>query len=269
MNHTLVHKNNLIESAKKYQFLTGYSLKMLGVALMVIDHIHQMFGVFGIPHWVNIPGRACLPIFLFMASEGFHYTRSRKKYLLRLLVAFWFMGAGNMLLTYLFPIDDIQLINNVFGTMLLSVFYMWMIDILKNGAKQKKIPTILFALGGMTLPLLSYLVFLWAFSGDSLIVMRLVLLFMPTIFTVEGGFASVLLAVSFYLLRNHRLLQMIPLILVSILAFFGGGYQWLMCIAIVPILLYNGKPGKKSKNFFYIFYPAHIYLFYIISYFFH
>ena len=37
-------------------------------------------------------------------------------------------------------------------------------------------------------------------------------------------------------------------------------------LALIPITLYNGKPGKyKLKYFFYIFYPAHLVLLYAID----
>jgi hypothetical protein len=47
----------------------------------------------------------------------------------------------------------------------------------------------------------------------------------------------------------------------------SGGAQWLMVFALIPIVLYNGRRGKGSKYFFYIFYPAHIYALYIIAWF--
>jgi hypothetical protein len=39
----------------------------------------------------------------------------------------------------------------------------------------------------------------------------------------------------------------------------------MMLFAAIPILMYNGKRGKGSKYFFYVFYPAHIYILYAVA----
>ena len=45
----------------------------------------------------------------------------------------------------------------------------------------------------------------------------------------------------------------------------GDMVQSLMALAAIPMALYNGERGKGMKNFFYIFYPAHIGLLYCIA----
>ena len=36
-------------------------------------------------------------------------------------------------------------------------------------------------------------------------------------------------------------------------------------LAAVPVALYNGKRGMKMKYFFYVFYPLHLFLLYVVS----
>ena len=43
------------------------------------------------------------------------------------------------------------------------------------------------------------------------------------------------------------------------------GVQWMMVFAAIPMYFYNGERGSGNKNFFYIFYPAHIYLLWILA----
>ncbi|WP_376716330.1 TraX family protein [Vagococcus carniphilus] len=48
-------------------------------------------------------------------------------------------------------------------------------------------------------------------------------------------------------------------------AAFTLNTQWMMVFSVIPILLYNGEKGRGMRSFFYIFYPAHIWLLYIIA----
>lgn len=43
-------------------------------------------------------------------------------------------------------------------------------------------------------------------------------------------------------------------------------YLWMVIFALPFILLYNGKKGKGYKYLFYLFYPLHIYILYIVRY---
>ena len=98
-------------------------------------------------------------------------------------------------------------------------------------------------------------------------VFAIVMLMIPNLFTVEGGIFMVLLGLIFYIFRTNRKVQFLVLIILSFLAFYTNrtGVQWMMVFAIIPLYFYNGEKGRGDKNFFYIFYPVHIYVLYIVA----
>jgi len=48
-------------------------------------------------------------------------------------------------------------------------------------------------------------------------------------------------------------------------SFLFQNYQWMLIFALLFILFYNHKEGKKHKYFFYVFYPAHIVILFTIG----
>ena len=98
-------------------------------------------------------------------------------------------------------------------------------------------------------------------------VFAIVMLMIPNLFTVEGGIFMVLLGLIFYIFRTNRKIQFLVLIILSFLAFYTNrtGVQWMMVFAIIQLYFYNGEKGRGDKNFFYIFYPVHIYILYIVA----
>lgn len=48
--------------------MTGYTLKLIGIMLMLMDHIHYMFPQ--LPLLMTQLGRLCAPIFIFMTANG-------------------------------------------------------------------------------------------------------------------------------------------------------------------------------------------------------
>jgi hypothetical protein len=254
-----------------WRVLSGTGVKIAGIILMTIDHVYQMFAAQGAPDWLGWAGRPVAVMFLFLCAEGFLYTRSRKRYTLQLLAGFLFMSAMNHILSVFMPMEHISLINNIFGTLFLAVWYMWMIDRVIGGFREKSPAKILLAAGGIVLPLIVSLAAFLALQGKNRAV-TLILLFIPNPLLAEGGFVLVFMGAAFYLLRKYRLAQAALVLAVGALAWYFSkdSVQWFMVFAIIPIILYNGKRGKAQKGgkyFFYVFYPAHIYLLYCAAWF--
>ena len=250
-----------------WQILTGFTLKLLGMGLMVLDHVHEFFLMFGAPEWFTMVGRMVIPIFLFMTAEGFHYTSNRYKYLRRLLVGFWIMSIGSFALNQVWDFEDMALINNIFGTIFLVIFFDWAIDLLKGAVKERNGRGIAGAIGLLVVPFALGAIVITALMNWG-VVGRVLYLFIPNILATEGSFWAVAMGVCFYLLRPYgRLVQMIPLVFFSALNLVlrPDDVQWMMIFAIIPIMLYNGKPGRKEKWLFYIFYPVHIWVLFVIS----
>jgi hypothetical protein len=235
---------------------------------MTLDHLHQMFIDRGAPDWLGWFGRPVAAMFLFLCAEGFFYTRSKKRYMLQLLGGFLFMSVMNRLLSTVMPLEHVILINNIFGTLFMAAFYMWMADCIRDGFKEKKPAKILSALGGCLLPLALSIAMLLALRAGNWTA-TLVLSFIPNLLSVEGGFILIFMGLFFYLLRKYRPAQAALILAIGALSWYGsldnpgaGDFQWLMVFAVIPLLLYNGKRGRGGKYFFYVYYPAHIYLLY-------
>ncbi|MEG1942513.1 MAG: TraX family protein, partial [Angelakisella sp.] len=64
--------------------MTSFTLKIIAIAAMLIDHIGYMF----FPDMIifRLIGRIAFPIFAFFVAEGIRFTHDRKKYLTRLLL---------------------------------------------------------------------------------------------------------------------------------------------------------------------------------------
>lgn len=61
--------------------MSSFYLKMLALALMVIDHVAQFIP--GMPVWMHWIGRLAAPVFIFCSIWSFSYTKDLKKYFLR------------------------------------------------------------------------------------------------------------------------------------------------------------------------------------------
>ncbi|GEP24917.1 TraX family protein [Lentilactobacillus diolivorans] len=260
----------LIEKVKK-KGLTNFDIKVLGIVLMFIDHVHEMFATAGVPTWVDMFGRPVATIFMFLSVEGFTHTHNQKRYLFRLLIGFWVMGIGNLIVSHLFGGTDVFLANNIFCDLFLGVLTMYGIQTISSGLKRHQFLEILTGVLVIALPLIFSALLMEIMQGSLSAYLSYFMLGIPMPLTAENSFFLYLGPVM-YLLRRHRGWQMIGIACAALIStgfnftgLFTANTQWLMVLAVLPLSVYNGQLGKSMKGFFYGFYPIHIWGLYILA----
>lgn len=228
-------KNGLL--SEKMKILSGSSLKLIAVITMLIDHIGAFMLVDYEPalkiyfyigenpisiYWsMRYIGRISFPIFAFLLTEGFAYTKSRKKYGLSLLL-FAFLSE----LPYnLINADTWHYKNqNIFFTLFLGYLGMCAIEYFSDNIKKQTV---------------------------SLVILFLISIFLNADYgTVGFGFIILI-----YALRDKKLLQAIigsslmPYTYITGIAFipinlYNGKRGFIN--------------GIISKYAFYYFYPVHL-----------
>ena len=222
--------------------LTNNQLKIIAMISMLIDHI----GIYLFPKILifRIIGRLAFPIFAYMIAEGCFYTKNRIKYLLHLLI----LGLGWQLV-YFFFMNSLYM--GILITFSLSIILIYIIDYFLK--KKTVVSFILMILTTSTIIYITYF---------------LPLNFNKYSFTFDYGVLGVFLPVIIYFLK-HRLFKIITLIIFMILLsfYYNESLFFYSLLAIPLLILYNGKRGKYNlKYMFYIFYPLHLVLIYLIGY---
>ena len=212
---------------KSSGFLNNFTLKMIAVITMVIDHVGYV--IFPQVQILRAIGRISFPIFCFLIVEGFFHTRSHLNYLIRLSI-FALISEIPFDLAFHQTLFDWQH-QNVFITLALGLFAIFCIEEINN----RKIYII---------PLI--LIFLIAVCSNC-----------------DYGLGGVLLICVFYLTRENAGLRF--LLCGLILYVFFNSFELYGLLALIPISLYNGKKGPATRLFFYWFYPAHLLLLFAIK----
>lgn len=265
---------------------SGFSLKYLAAALMLLDHIHYMFSYTGrIPVFFSWLGRLAAPVFVFCIVEGFVHTHDRKRYFLRIYLlsilmglihfSFYNIGAGLVRADGFFPQ------NQMLSSLTLLIVVLQGICWCEEKHWMKGLAAILLTVG---LPF----VFAWLFQlfvgvsevGFGLNLLSFTVLPLHTAIA-DGGTMTLLTGAALYLFRKNRIRQAVAFVLLvsvhdvllpmlmmgdlSLGMLLWEAYEWMEIFAVIPMLCYNGMRGTGSKAFFYWFYPIHIYLLYALS----
>lgn len=255
--------------------LTGFQLKLVALAGMIVDHVNTHFGhQLGFPIWVSWVGRFVAPVFLYLLMEGFTHTSNRARYFKRLYVGALVMFTINLVNNvvtrqYYDPLtrefDAFLLLNgnNIFLTLTCFYIIFYLVEQIRiNSSNRWKyivflIPMLLITClteGGLYLLPLG-LVLAWFKQSKRAVVWTLAvtsLLFAVKAFINYFSFGYTYTDLYHYL---------------------GFDNQFMQVFAIPLILLYNGQRGGKGqpweKNLFYIIYPVHLVIIYILELFIH
>ena len=249
----------MTETNNKLRFLNGNVLKFIACASMLIDHM----GVILFPEYdiFRILGRIAFPIFAFMIAEGCRYTRNKLKHFLMIF------GLG-ILCQIVYIVSDYRSgisYMNILITFSFSIGTIYALQLLKAQMFSKKVKALpiigaALLLVGAVVSTYVFNVFIeldYGFTGAMLPVIASAFMFDPR---SEHKARK-------YLDKNifHVLCLAVGLVLLFIES--QNPVKHYALIALIPLLFYSGKRGKlNTKYFFYIFYPLHLGVLYIISY---
>ncbi|WP_312649575.1 TraX family protein [Proteiniclasticum sp.] len=211
-------------------------LKLIALVTMIIDHVGAIF--FPFEPWFRIIGRISFPIFCFLLVEGYFHTRDVRKYSLRLLI-FAFISEVPFDLAFSGRIESSH--QNIFFTLFLGLIAIHMLDVYFV----KK-------------PVLAMLGLIFA-------------MFFSEFLRSDYGILGILYMLTIFGLRKvaePKKYIVMAIIITLLNLFLSGGLQMYSVISIIFISYYNGKPGPKNellKYGFYLAYPAHLMILYLIS----
>ena len=222
-------------SIKKMRFIDGTVLKLIAMVTMIFDHVGD--SLFPEYTWMRIIGRIAMPIFAFCVAEGFGHTHDKLKYLTRMAifaviseVPFDLFGAGKAL--------DLSH-QNIMFTFALAIAGLILYEKLTLSGKKSGY-------------ILGYLVLILSCAA-------------ALILKTDYTFLGVLLVTIFFVLRKKDLLIRDGVALLSHLALRNMGIYLWGILGFIPIAFYNGERGKGMKYLFYVFYPAHLLLIFVIK----
>lgn len=203
---------------------------------MLIDHVgYYLLNDF---EPFRMIGRLAMPIFIFMLVEGFKKTSSRPRYFARIFVTA-LIAEIPVYLLHISVMTDYY--HNILFTMLLSFLALYATE--KGKFWFVAVPLVALA---------------------------------ASAFNCEYGAFGVMLAVGFYIVNKYlpkqifvRFTALLAVLLVTMIPL--ASYEnwpiqlWSIC-AVIPLALYNGKKGRRLPRYFlYVFYPAHLFIIWLLT----
>ncbi|MEO1768534.1 hypothetical protein JZO67_000445 [Enterococcus sp. 665A] len=243
--HTFIRRSDTMTGS-----IDGFKLKLIAIIAMALNHIGSGFslGDYSPPiyFFTEFIGKLTFPIMAYLLVEGFYYTKNRTKYAGRLAI-FCLVSAYpfHLLFHPNHPFSAIELVNNIFFTLLMGLLLLMTCEKVKSTSVQ----------------------------------VALAFLFSFTTILSDWTLIGVLMIFGFYKLRGRKIGIILPVIYGAVFLFVIMALMHVSAPAVVPLyevftglgillvipilLAYNGERGYSPtwvKWGFYGFYPLHLLL---------
>jgi len=232
-------------------YFSGAHLKYIAMIFMLLSHLAQTDFLYDLDQKFTLMadlfvflGRISMPIFCFFTVQAIIYTRNFKKYALRMLIfALISEIPFDLALHRSFYYPESQ---NVIFTLLMGAVVIYAMDYFWKSNYNP----ILKLIAMIAIIYVGYkLAFILRadYKGDGIIAI-----------------------VFLYLAKDSKISTCLALLIAFYFEFIVYGYVMhisygFVYLSIPLIMLYNGQRGKQNKWLFYIFYPAHLLLIYILE----
>ncbi len=219
----------------KKGFLTSNMLKVIAMVTMLIDHV----GVHLFPTEISfrIVGRLAMPIFAYLIAEGCRYTKNKPRHFSEVFLL------GAFCQTVMFIGGETKL--NILMTFSVSILLIYITDIAMKDKRFLALPIVL-------VPLL--------YPTVTMILPRIGVAF-------DYGYFGIILPLLAFVPKKKILKVAAFAVGLVLLSRVSGKIQFYSLFALIPIFFYNGERGKFGfKYAFYIFYPLHLFVIFVIKY---
>ena len=257
------------------------TLKIIAVITMIIDHIGYYFAAY-IPSSIyvilRIIGRISMPIFCYLLVQGFFYTSNLKKYILRIFI----VAIITQVAIFGVSIYDnnsnnlsVNMQLNILFSYTLSLITLWIVHekniVKKFTYNQNMFLKIFFIMG-----IIGIYVFI-PFDYEIYVPLLVIMLYFIeklkiTIYLEKQNYTMSMKKIITSFLSDDKIkigyILLIAIALLIIIVESRNSMYWYMLLAILPISLYNGERGVKSKKINWIFYgifPLQHFLLYLLS----
>ncbi len=235
---------------------SAFILKLIAASTMLVDHIGAY--ILTDVSILRIIGRLAFPIYAYFIAEGCRYTRNKPK---RFLLVFGLAAICELA----YVVTSGEITGTALVTFSCSIPMIYALQALKQALVDRR--------GGR-------IVLAAALFVGSVALTYLVGYLIPMDYGVPGALLPVLLSLVDYVPgKTPALFRFVDRHAVRMAVFAAGmlmvwwfrrsvtgDIQLYSLMSLLPMAFYNGKPGsKRFKYGFYIFYPAHLLIIWLIG----